>query len=67
MTIAAQGADHGRIFGTQRALLAIAAPLGAAVGALGIDHLSPSVILAISAAACAVAGLAALTVRDLRR
>ncbi|MEV6283879.1 MFS transporter [Kribbella sp. NPDC051770] len=60
-------ADHGRIFGTQRALLAIAAPLGAAVGALGIDHLSPAAILAISATACALAGLAALTIRDLRR
>lgn len=60
-------ADHGRIFGTQRALLAIAAPLGAAVGALSIDHLSPSTILATSAAACAVAGLGALMIRDLRR
>jgi predicted MFS family arabinose efflux permease len=60
-------ADHGRIFGTQRAVLAIASPLGAAVGALGIDHLSPPAILAISAGGCALAGLAALTIRDLRR
>ncbi|GAA1520316.1 MFS transporter [Kribbella lupini] len=60
-------ADHGRIFGTQRAVLAIASPLGAAVGALGIDRLSPPAILAISAAGCALAGLAALSIRDLRR
>ncbi len=60
-------ADHGRVFGTQRALLAIASPLGAAVGALGIDHLSPPAILALSAAGCTLAGLAALTIRDLRR
>jgi predicted MFS family arabinose efflux permease len=59
-------ADHGRIFGTQRALLAIASPLGAATGALGLGLLAPATILALSAAGCAVAGLAALAIGDLR-
>ncbi|GAB2609433.1 hypothetical protein [Kribbella endophytica] len=49
------------------AALSIASGLGAAVGALGIDHLSPPAILALSAAGCTLAGLAALTIRDLRR
>jgi predicted MFS family arabinose efflux permease len=60
-------ADHGRIFGTQRALLALAAPLGAAAGAIAADHLPPAPILAASAIGCAVAGLAACAIPDLRR
>ena len=60
-------ADHGRIFGTQRALLAMASPLGAAAGALAADHFSPAPILAVSAIGCALAGIAACTIPDLRR
>jgi MFS family permease len=60
-------ADHGRIFGTQRALLAMAAPVGAAVGAIATDYASPTVILAASSAGCCAAGLLALTIPGLRR
>ncbi|MEU0090678.1 MFS transporter [Kribbella sp. NPDC006257] len=60
-------ADHGRIFGTQRALLALASPLGAAVGALASDKFSPAAILAASALGCALAGLAACMIPGLRR
>ncbi|TDU87999.1 putative MFS family arabinose efflux permease [Kribbella voronezhensis] len=60
-------ADHGRIFGTQRALLALAAPLGAAVGAVAADHFPPAPILAASAIGCTLAGLGACAIPDLRR
>ncbi|MEU4393903.1 MFS transporter [Kribbella sp. NPDC023855] len=60
-------ADHGRVFGTQRALLAIASPLGAAAGALAADHATPQTVLAFSAGGCAVAGLLAATLKGLRR
>ncbi|MGW6278393.1 MFS transporter [Kribbella sp. NPDC055071] len=59
--------DHGRIFGTQRALLALAAPLGAAVGAIAHDHFSSAPILAASAVGCTVAGAIACTIPTLRR
>jgi predicted MFS family arabinose efflux permease len=52
--------DHGRVFGTQRALLAIAAPLGAAAGAVAVDHTTPALILAASAIGCATAGALAV-------
>ncbi len=57
---------HGRVFGIQRALLSSAAPLGAAVGGIALDHLSASVIIVCSAGACALAGGVALASRDLR-
>jgi MFS family permease len=60
-------ADHGRVFGTQRALLALAAPLGAAAGAVAADHLQPAPILAASAIGCTLAGVAACAIPDLRR
>jgi predicted MFS family arabinose efflux permease len=60
-------ADHGRVFGTQRALLAIASPVGAAAGALAADHATSQTVLAFSAGGCAVAGLLAATLRGLRR
>jgi predicted MFS family arabinose efflux permease len=60
-------AHHGRVFGTQRALLSTAAPLGAAIGAVGLDYLSPASIIAASSAACAGAGLLSLCLPDLRR
>lgn len=53
-------AGHGTMFGTQRALLAIAAPLGAAAGAVAVDHLTPATILVASALSCSVAGALAL-------
>jgi predicted MFS family arabinose efflux permease len=60
-------ARHGVVFGFQRSLLATATPLGAGLGALALEHVAPNVVLGISAAACTVAGLAALTSRDLRQ
>jgi len=53
-------AGHGAMFGTQRALLAIASPLGAAAGALAVDHFTPTGILAVSALSCTAAGMIAL-------
>jgi MFS family permease len=58
---------HGFIFGLQRALLGTAAPTGAAIGAITIQCAAPHLILAISAALCAVAGLLALLDPGLRR
>lgn len=58
---------HGRLFGTQRALLAMASPLGAAVGALALDVADPETILAVSTATCTAAGLLALTRPGIRR
>jgi len=52
--------SHGRVFGTQRALLQSASPLGAAVGAVALGYASPMVILLVSAMGCTVAGLIAL-------
>lgn len=60
-------ADHGRVFGTQRALLAIAAPLGAAAGAVAVDHAEPATVLAASALGCTLAGLAAVGPLSRRR
>ncbi|WP_433359919.1 MFS transporter [Actinoplanes sp. CA-142083] len=57
---------HGAVFGLQRGLLATAAPLGAAAGALLASVAAPQLVLAGSAAACALAGLLALTDRGLR-
>ncbi len=58
---------HGRLFGTQRALLATAAPLGAAVGALALNVTEPAVVLAVSALACTAAGLVTLTRPGIQR
>jgi predicted MFS family arabinose efflux permease len=60
-------ARHGRTFGVQRALLSTAAPLGAAAGAIALDHLAPGVILAASSAACAAAGALALCAPSVHR
>jgi predicted MFS family arabinose efflux permease len=60
-------AEHGRVFGTQRAILTLAWPLGAALGAVAVDHLPPAPTLMLAAAGCAAAGLLALTVPGLRR
>lgn len=58
---------HGRVFGVQRSLLATTAPLGAAVGALGLERFPPQAVLGASAIACAVAGLLALAHPGLRQ
>jgi predicted MFS family arabinose efflux permease len=58
---------HGTVFGLQRSLLATATPVGAAIGAVALDVAAPETVLAVSAAACATAGLLALANRDLRR
>jgi predicted MFS family arabinose efflux permease len=51
----------------QRSLLATAAPLGAAIGAVAVEHWSAATVLAASALACSAAGLLALSSADLRR
>lgn len=56
----------GSILGAQRALLLTAAPLGAALGALALDHFEPAAILGFSAIGCSVAGLVALGSKELR-
>jgi predicted MFS family arabinose efflux permease len=52
----ADPARHGAVFGLQRSLLATATPLGAALGALALDHTGPATVLGVSAGACALAG-----------
>jgi MFS family permease len=58
---------HGRVFGTQRALLQSVLPVGAALGAVAVDHASAVVVLGISLAGCSLAGLAALALPAMRR
>lgn len=60
-------ARHGRLFGTQRALLQTASPLGAALGAAALDRTEPAVVLVASALGCTVAGLVVLGSRAARR
>lgn len=59
-------AHHGRVFGVQRSLLATATPLGAAVGALGLERFSAAAVLGTGATACACAGIIALAYGGLR-
>ena len=58
---------HGRVFGTQRALLQSVLPVGAALGAVAVDHASAVVVLGVSLAGCSLAGLAALALPAMRR
>ncbi|GIM97116.1 MFS transporter [Paractinoplanes toevensis] len=60
-------ARHGAVFGLQRSLLSVATPLGAALAAIALQEVAPRTVLAVSAGGCALAGLLALTSRDLRR
>jgi hypothetical protein len=60
-------ARHGSVFGLQRGLLGTATPVGAAVGAVAVQHTAPQTVLAVSAAACTAAGMLAVLHRDLRR
>jgi predicted MFS family arabinose efflux permease len=57
---------HGVVFGLQRGVLATATPVGAAAGAIALEHAAAHLVLAVSAAACALAGLLALADTDLR-
>jgi predicted MFS family arabinose efflux permease len=54
-------ARHGRVFGTQHAVLAVANPLGAAAGSIALSHFSSANILAAVTVGCLIAGLLALT------
>jgi hypothetical protein len=58
---------HGRLFGTQRALLGSAFPLGAALGAFALDVVDVRAILVASCAACATAGAITLSRRGVWR
>jgi predicted MFS family arabinose efflux permease len=58
---------HGRLFGTQHAILAVASPLGAAAGSVALLALPSTEIITVAILACIVAGLAALTTRSIRR
>lgn len=59
--------QHGRVFGTQRALTISAIPAGAAIGSLASDHFTVSIILGTSALACTSTGLLALLLPAIRR
>jgi predicted MFS family arabinose efflux permease len=63
----APAASHGRLFGTLRALLQTAAPVGAAIGSLAHEWAPSGPILAVSALGCVVAGLIALALPAMRR
>ena len=58
---------HGRLFGTQRALLQTAFPIGAATGAVALDFTDARAVLIASCLACATAGAVALSRPGLRR
>lgn len=58
---------HGRMFGTQHAILAVASPLGAAVGSLALLEFSSTDIITVAILACIIAGLAALATGSIRR
>ncbi|MBV9593991.1 MAG: MFS transporter [Actinobacteria bacterium] len=58
---------HGRVFGAQHATLALATPLGAAVGSLLLLRFSGTTVIGISIAACFVAGAVALCFPSIRR
>jgi predicted MFS family arabinose efflux permease len=57
----------GRAFGVRRAVTAAATPLGAAAGGLLLGHATPTAVIGLSAATCALAGTAALCLPALRR
>ena len=58
---------HGRLFGTQRALIISAIPAGGAIGSASVDSVGLTGVLAGSAVACSVVGLLALAYPPLRR
>ncbi len=61
---------RGQVFGAQSTLLTAAAPLGAVLGGVLLDHLSAPAVIGISALACGttgVIGLVSPTLRDVRR
>jgi hypothetical protein len=62
-----RASHHGRVFGTQRALLQSVLPVVAALGAVAVDHTSAVVVLGVSLAGCSLAGLAALALPAMRQ
>jgi predicted MFS family arabinose efflux permease len=58
---------HGRLFGIQHALLAVASPLGAAAGSLLLSHVSSITVLTTALAGCLVAGIVTLLNRAVWR
>lgn len=57
---------RGRIFGARHSLVAAASPLGAAVGGLMLQFLPAPAVIAVSGAACILAGLGGLLAPSLR-
>jgi predicted MFS family arabinose efflux permease len=53
-------AMRGQVFGTRLALTTAAAPLGALVGGLLLQHLAPDVVIGLSGIACVFAGVGGL-------
>ena len=58
--------SHGRMFGAQESLVGPAGPLGMALGGLMLAGLSSRWVLGLSALACVITGLIALTSRQMR-
>jgi MFS family permease len=58
---------RGQVFGARLALLAVATPLGAALGGVLLQSLSAPQVIAISGAACILSGLGGLASPSLRR
>lgn len=63
----APASQHGRLFGTLRALLQTATPVGAAIGSIAHEAFPAGPILAVSALGCVAAGIIALTLPSVRR
>jgi MFS family permease len=58
---------RGQVFGARHSLVAAAAPLGAALGGVLLQHLSAPLVIAISGLACIFAGLGGLVSPSLRQ
>lgn len=58
---------HGRLFGTQHAILSVVSPLGAAAGSVALVAISSTRILSAAILACLLAGLGALSCRSIRQ
>jgi len=58
---------RGQVFGARHSLVTAAAPLGAALGGVLLQHLSAPRVIAISGLACIIAGLGGLVSPSLRQ
>lgn len=58
---------RGQVFGARHSLVVAAAPLGAALGGVLLQYLSPPSVIAISGVACILAGLGGLATPSLRQ